>query len=150
VTDLDAYHELCAYTLTHRDPAFIHQHVVDAFTAQTATKDTKPIALTFALIGLYLHMERQLTGKQVQRAHQRLARRKRTWPSLALPRDRGSITAVDVLARPGGPARDETIHAWCAAVLRAFRDSQPVLVELLLRYDEMFTDASSTSKRSRK
>jgi hypothetical protein len=24
-----AYHELCAYTLTHGDPRFIHQHVVE-------------------------------------------------------------------------------------------------------------------------
>jgi hypothetical protein len=82
-----SYDELCAYTLTHGGAAFIHQHVVDAFTAQTADERTKPIALTFALAGLYLHVERQFSGREVQQAHQRLARRKQTWPSFVLPRD---------------------------------------------------------------
>jgi hypothetical protein len=30
---LDVYDELSAYTLRHSDPAFIHQHVVDALAA---------------------------------------------------------------------------------------------------------------------
>lgn len=30
----DAYNQLRCYTLVHGDPAFIHQHVVDAFAAQ--------------------------------------------------------------------------------------------------------------------
>jgi hypothetical protein len=55
--DLDAYHELCGYTLTHGDAAFIHQHVVDAFAAQHADAHSKPIGITFALAGLYLHLE---------------------------------------------------------------------------------------------
>jgi hypothetical protein len=33
--DLDLYHELSCYTLAHSDPTFIHQHVVDAYTAHT-------------------------------------------------------------------------------------------------------------------
>jgi len=138
MTERDAYHELCAYSLTHGDPSFIHQHVVDAFAAQTANERTKPIALTFALVGLYLQVEKHFTGKQVQRAHQYLARRKRPWPALALPHDRGSMTAVDVLARPAGPARDEAIHAWCASVWGAFRDHKQEVVELLSSYAEVF------------
>ena len=43
VTDQAAYEELCYYTLAHGDPAFIHQHVVDAFAAQTADENIKPI-----------------------------------------------------------------------------------------------------------
>jgi hypothetical protein len=50
----DAYHALCSYTLARRDAEFIHQHVVDAYMAQRADERTKPIALTFALVGLYL------------------------------------------------------------------------------------------------
>ena len=76
--DEDLYHELCAYTLAHPSPAFIHQHVVDAFAAQRATEQTKPIGLTFALAGLYLHVEKGFSGKQVQRAHMDMGRRKRT------------------------------------------------------------------------
>src|SRR5262249_34900967 len=63
------YHELCYYTLAHGDPSFIHQHVVDAFAAQNSGEHDKPIRLTFALVGLYLHVERGLSGRQVQRAH---------------------------------------------------------------------------------
>src|SRR5262245_48907030 len=79
------YHELAYYTLSHRDPAFIHQYVVDAFAAQTANADTKPIKLAFALVGLFLHIERNYTGREVQRAHMKLARHKRTWPNFRWP-----------------------------------------------------------------
>ncbi|MCL6648034.1 MAG: DUF5946 family protein [Chloroflexi bacterium] len=41
--ETQAYHELQAYTLTHPDPAFLHQHVVNAWTAQHANAQTKPI-----------------------------------------------------------------------------------------------------------
>ena len=131
MTAEDAYNELCCYALAHRDPAFIHQHVVDAFAAQSADGRTKPIKLTFALVGLHLHLEKQFSGKQVQRAHQSLARHRRTWPSFPLPRDRGAMTAVEVLAVPEGPGRDQAIHAWCASVWAAFRDSHQAVAELL-------------------
>jgi hypothetical protein len=98
MTSEDDYNELCYYTLAHRDPSFIHQHVVDAFAAQHADEKTKPIKLTFALVGLYLHVEKQFSGKRVQQVHMDLARQKRPWPSFALPSKRGSQTAADVLA----------------------------------------------------
>ena len=130
MTQIEAYHELCAYALAHSDPAFIHQHVVDSFAGQTADEDTKPIKLTFALLGLYLHLEKDFTGRRVQEAHQYLARRKRPWPVFSLPEGRGSITSLEVLARPPGPERDEAIHAWCASVWGAFRGSRGLIVEL--------------------
>ena len=75
MTTDDLYNQLALYTLAHPDPRFIHQLVVDAYTAQNADDNTKPIALVFALIGLYLHIEKGYTGKQVQRAHMQLANR---------------------------------------------------------------------------
>jgi Family of unknown function (DUF5946) len=75
----DLYHELSCYTLTHPDPSFIHQHIVDAYTAQNANEITKPIAVVFALIGLYLHVEKNFTGRQVQRFHMKLAKIRRPW-----------------------------------------------------------------------
>jgi hypothetical protein len=60
---MDLYDQLSLYTLSHADPSFIHQHVVDAFAAQHADDRTKPITLTFALVGLYLHAERGFSGK---------------------------------------------------------------------------------------
>jgi hypothetical protein len=134
-----AYDELCAYTLTHGGAMFIHQHVVDAFAAQVADGRTTPITLTFALVGLYLHVERHFSGREVQQAHQRLARRKRAWPSFLLPRDRGSVTPADVLARAAGSERDEAIHAWCVSVWHAFRESEAAVEELLSHYPEAFS-----------
>ena len=122
-SEQDAYAELCCYTLAHGDVSFIHQHVVDAFGAQLADEQTKPIALTFALVGLYLHIEKQFSGKQVQRAHMRLAQRKRTWPVFDLPRDRGAITVAEVLAAPAGPDRDKAIDAWCRSVWQTFYEA---------------------------
>jgi hypothetical protein len=74
-SDDNLYSELAYYTLAHSDPAFIHQYVVDAYTAQTADESSKPISVVFALIGLYLHVEKGYNGKQVQHAHTRLANR---------------------------------------------------------------------------
>lgn len=133
--DETAYHELCAYTLGHGGRAFVHQHVVDAWAAQRATAGTKPIALTFALVGLYLHLERGFTGREVQRAHMVLARVRRPWPTFAPPAARGAITAADVLAAAPGLARDAAIDAWCAAVWAAYAESRAAVMALLEPYD---------------
>lgn len=79
----DQFNELSFYTLQHPDQVyFIHQHIVDAYQAQTADQNTKPIALTFSLVGLYLYLEKNYTGRQVQQAHMRMAQHKQTWPTL--------------------------------------------------------------------
>ena len=130
----DAYNELCFYTLAHQDPAFIHQHVVDAFAAQTADGNTKPIKITFALVGLYLHVEKQFSGRQVQLAHMKLGREKETWPTFQLPKERGAVSVTDVLAAPAGPERDRMIHRWCSSVWEAYRDNRQVIADLLGRH----------------
>ncbi len=60
------YDALSGYTLTHGDSAFIHQHIVDTLAAQTPNEHTKSIRLTFTLAGLYLHVEKQFNGRQIQ------------------------------------------------------------------------------------
>jgi Family of unknown function (DUF5946) len=129
--ELQQYHELCAYSLTHSDPAFLHQHVVDAFAAQCANESTKPITLTFALIGLYLHVEKRQSGRQVQRVHMLLARRRKDWPRFDLPFDRGDVTVSDVMHVPAGPARDTMIDTWCACVWAAYRARHAQVAELI-------------------
>jgi len=129
-----AYDQLCAYTLTRGDAAFIHQHVVDAFAAQHAGEHSKPIGITFALVGLYLLVERGWTGKQVQRAHMQLARQKHAWPAFVLPADRGSMTAIDVMREVEGSARDRAIHAWCRSVWTAFTGSRESIAGLLRQH----------------
>jgi hypothetical protein len=126
-----AYDELYVYTMEHGGAAFILQHVVDAFAAQTATSATKPIGLVFALVGLYLHVEKQFSGRQVQRVHMQLGQRKRQWPVIAIPRDRGNMSALDVMAVPAGADRDLAIDGWCRSVWAAFRDSHETIIALL-------------------
>lgn len=126
-----AHDELSAYTLTHGDPSFIHQHVVDAFAVQHATRRSKAMGVAFGLIGLYLHLERGYTGRAVQLAHMRLARKGGQWPNFHPPADRGALTAVDVMNAPAGPERDQAIEDWCAAVWEAWHESHERVAALL-------------------
>jgi hypothetical protein len=135
LSEREAYDAVCAYTLTHGGAAFIHQHVVDAFAAQSADARSKPIGVTFALVGLYLHVERAFTGRQVQRTHMVMARRKRAWPAFSLPDQRGAITARTVLSAPAGVERDRAIDDWCASVWRAFEQNRQAVTDLVNEYD---------------
>jgi len=125
------YDELCCYTLAHGDPSFVHQHVVDAWAVQQADEDTKPITITFGLVGLYLRVEKHWSGRRVQQAHMALARQKHQWPTFALPPDRGAATAQTVMAARAGPDRDAAIDAWCASVWDAFAENRRKIVDLL-------------------
>lgn len=125
------FDELSYYTLGHSDTAyFIHQHIVDAFQAQTADENTKPISLTFALIGLYLYLEKMYTGRQVQEAHMKLAQNKKAWTVLDLPDHRGTITVSDVLKTEPGKTRDLMIREWCSSVWTAYRNWHDIIATL--------------------
>lgn len=124
------YDELSAWSLGLGDATFLHQHVVDAHTAQVADADTKPIALVMALVGLYLHVDHRWTGKSVQMAHMRLARAKREWPAFVLPFGRGAMTESDVLAAAD---REAALDAWAAEVWAAYAEPNRATVDALLR-----------------
>ena len=76
------YYEITYYTLSKNDPGFIHQLVVDAYAAQHTGERTRTITNVFALVGLYLATEKGYTGKQVQKAHMKIARVRKDWPRL--------------------------------------------------------------------
>jgi len=116
----DAFYELSCYTCSHPDPSFIHQYAVDAFAAQYANKNTKNITLIFALIGLYLHLEKNFTGKDVQNAHIKLGRFKKKWQSFDLPKNRGDVTVYHAISATEGSERDEAIRKWSASVWEAY------------------------------
>ena len=121
--------QLTAWTLSLGDPEFIHQHVVDAWAAQHADQKSKPIAVAFALIGLYLHLEKGYTGRQVQHVHMQLAQPRRRgpgrkdWPQFPLPRTRAKITCAEVMAAPDNE-RAASIESWCRSVWDSWRESQ--------------------------
>jgi hypothetical protein len=122
------------YVYTIGRPGFILQHVVDAFAVQTASEESKPISVVFGLVGLYLHVEREYSGRQVQKVHMELGRRKRAWPGVHLPEDRGSLTVADVLAASAGPERDRAIEDWCRSVWSACAGNRETIVALLREY----------------
>ncbi|MBS1804565.1 MAG: hypothetical protein JST28_14460 [Acidobacteria bacterium] len=124
------YDELAFYTLAHSGPDFIHQHAVDAYTAQNADESTKAIAVVFALVGLYLHIEKGYTGKQVQRAHMVMANRTKAWPKLPLPADRGTVRIEDVLKAKPGHERDAEIGRWCASVWQSWSESRTAIAAI--------------------
>jgi hypothetical protein len=130
MTEQDLYNELAFYTLAHGDPYFIHQNAVDAFAAQNAGEDDKPIKPMFALIGLYLCVEKGQTGRQAQMAHMRLAKRRRNWPRLPLPEQRGATRVADVLAAPRGPQRDAMIRRWCEDVWATWEHVHATIKEI--------------------
>jgi Family of unknown function (DUF5946) len=133
-----AFHELTAWTLSLRDAGFIHQQVVDAWAAQHATEKSPPISIAFALIGLYLHLKKGFTGREVQRAHMRFAQPhgrgpgRKEWPRFKFPKERGRITAIDVMATTE-TERAETIDRWCQSVWEAWKDSHASIAEWVSR-----------------
>ena len=129
------YNELSFYSLQHPDTEyFIHQHVVDAFHAQTADRSTKPIALTFALVGLYLFLEKGYTGREVQMVHMKMAKNKKPWPQVQLPDERGTITVSNVMTAAPGPDRDAMIKVWCVSVWKAYSTSHEAIKILAQTY----------------
>ena len=131
-SEQELYNELACYTLSLADPEFIHQHIVDAFCAQHADENTKRIGITFALAGLYLYLERNYTGRQVQLAHIQMAKRKRTWPIFELPKYRGEVTVTDVLNSAPGPERKKMIRKWCDSVWDAYRQIHEAVAALVM------------------
>ena len=128
-TEQERWHELMACTLTLGDPGFIHQHVIDAYTAQNATRDSKPIAVVFALVGLYLHLDRGFNGREVQQAHMRLATPRRTWSMPELPKHRGAIRVGDVLAAVPGDEFEVMVDVWCMSVWQRYEHLHGYIAE---------------------
>lgn len=130
MNQVDAYNQLSFYTLSHKGQDFIHQHVVDAFTIQTANEHTKPIAITYALIGVYLHVEKKYTGKQVQLAHISMSKKSKVFDTIKLPEKRGDINIFDVINVTNGSERDELIHLWCKSIWEALSSQHQIIMTI--------------------
>jgi hypothetical protein len=125
--------ELSAYTLSHGDSKFIHQHAVDTWQAQHAVVSKSNIGIAFSLIGLYLALEKGYTGRQVQLAHMELGRTKRQWGSFEIPSSRAALTVRDALHADPGPARDAKLMEWAGAVWTMWNRARPWTVETCAR-----------------
>ena len=132
-SDQELFHELSFYTLELHDPEFIHQHIVDAYAVQHAGPGSKPISVVFGLIGLYLYLEKNFTGRQVQRAHMRLAQTRRQWVAPSIPERHAALGVAAVLAAPPGLERHAMIRRWCEAVWQDWRNARPEIAILAHR-----------------
>ncbi len=130
MTSQEQYNELAYYTLSHKSPDFIHQNIVDAFTAQVADEKTKPIAIIYALAGLYLTIIKNYTGREVQLAHITMSKGSKIFDKIILPESRGSIRVEDVLAIAPGSERDQMIHQWCISVWKAYSSEQEKVIRM--------------------
>lgn len=127
--------ELTYYTLAHGDPAFIHQHLVDAYGAQHVRRQSKStIGAAFALAGLYLAVERGFSGRQVQKMHMQMASKSKQWPRFEPPSAAGPLTVADVLELEPGPGRDQALMRWCASVWAAWSPEQSRVREMVDRF----------------
>jgi hypothetical protein len=106
----EKYYELSYYTLAHGEENFIHQHIADAYTVQTADEHTKPVALLFTLAGLYLFAEKNFSGRQIQGIHQQMAEKYIKGTRISLPAKRGDVIITDVLNAAPGTERDNMIR----------------------------------------
>ncbi|APV43941.1 hypothetical protein Dform_00586 [Dehalogenimonas formicexedens] len=126
--------ELSCFTLNQADAEFTHQLTVDAYCAQHAGPNVKPISIAFSLIGLYLVCERGYTGRQVQLAHMALAKQSKQWPRFNPPPMTGTMTVLDVLTGINGENYRKRIRDWAWSVWKAWKDFHLPVAELANRY----------------
>ena len=102
----------------------LHQLTVDAYGAQHADSVGSGIRLAYSLVGLFLALERGLSGLEVRGVHQRMGKPQPSWPRFSRPLDPGRLTALDVAqagARVGsveGHAR--AVEQWARSVWEAW------------------------------
>lgn len=126
----ELYNQLAYYTLSHKGKDFIHQHLVDAYTIQTANENTKPIAIIYALAGIYLHVEKNYTGKEVQLAHMEMSKKSKQFPKITLPENRGTINISDIIKIDKPEEKDQAIHKWCASIWESISSQHKEIIEL--------------------
>ena len=86
------------------------------------------------MIGLYLLVEKNYTGKQVQNAHVTLSYQSKNFKPISLPEYRGETHIEDVLNSLPGKQRDELIYQWCKSVWGAYKEVSKEIEEMAGRF----------------
>lgn len=124
------YQKLILYTFSLGDKDFVHQHVIDAYTAQHSSDELKGIQICFALIGLYLLLEQGYSGKMVQKVHRQLAQKTKDWPRMVHVDTIKGLNVSDVLLQGSDDTRARLIHEWCGTVWKAWETEQANVINL--------------------
>ena len=127
---------LTATVLAH--PATLgrwHQTAVDAYLLQHVGAATKPLAVNFALNGLYLVLERGWAGTAARAAHQRLAARvpREEWVGIEPPAHVGDIRVLDVVRAEDAHETAKLIQQWGWSVWRAWHHAHEEVREATVR-----------------
>jgi hypothetical protein len=125
------YGELTGYEAQHlAQLGRLHQMMVDAYGAQHADGSAS-IGPAFALIGLNLAFEHDMSGLEVRAAHGYLANRFQSWPAFAPPPEPAPITVFDV-AMAGSPNEHaEMIERWARAVWESWSHAHGAVAALV-------------------
>jgi len=127
----EKFSELSGYTISKQDLNFIHQHVIDTYAAQHSGNGMKPITTAFSLIGLYYAIEKGFNGRQVQRVHMLLSRKKYQWKEFEAPdKSAYALTVLDVLRQKPGESRDQMIRKWMMDVWESWKHQHDRVKEI--------------------
>lgn len=130
---IQVYHELSALFIMSPDITFRKQHAVDAYGAQHSGSGVKNIRTAFSLIGLYLAVERNYTGRQVQFAHMDLAKRNIPWPSFVVPTRPYTLSVADVF-HAVEEKRNGMLMAWSENVWDTWENYHEWTTDICKRY----------------
>jgi hypothetical protein len=128
------YNELAYYTLGLQDECFIHQYIVDAFTLQTADIKTKPMRIIFSLVGLYLYIEKNYSGREVQNFHTLMSKAKMEWPICNLHNNKGDVNVSHVLKKSSDNEKYNMIEEWCKSVWQAYSENHLIARNVVDHY----------------
>jgi len=107
--------EITGYESQHPELARCHQLTVDAYGAQHAGGGTKQIRVAYSLVGLYLALDRGISGIGVRTAHSLMGKPRPDWPVFDPAPVLAGLTVLDV-AEAG--ARADSVSGHAAAVRR--------------------------------
>jgi len=133
----ELYQELILYTFSLGDNDFIHQHVIDAYTAQHSSPELKGIQISFALIGIYLYLEQHYSGRAVQQAHRRLAEKRKQWPTFIHSQPVTEITVQNILFEINKDTFMASVYNWSEVVWQAWAADHTTIIDL---YDTSVDD----------
>lgn len=126
------YGEVTGPAMTDPVLGELHQLTVDTYAAHHPRAGSPPIGTAFALIGLYLSLERGMSGPRVRDEHHRLARVRRSWPEFVPPPglDALSHSILDVDRAVTNEAHARALDAWAGAVWHAWGRHHGLVAEL--------------------
>lgn len=91
---------------------------------------SRPISTVFGLIGLHLALEKGYTGRQVQLAHMKIAKRRKDWPRLEPSSPGAELTVVSVLQATTDAEKERMLMSWAASVWKSWEHQHAWIREI--------------------